>query len=89
MNVAELVTVSIILLLVATVVALLSRWLRVSYVAGLVLAGLAITELLPQRIGLNDSLILNLFLPILVFEAAIYVIKIFFRRGGVSPLVST
>ncbi|BAY65103.1 sodium/hydrogen exchanger [Calothrix brevissima NIES-22] len=71
MNVAELVTVSIILLLVATVVALLSRWLRVSYVAGLVLAGLAITELLPQRIGLNDSLILNLFLPILVFEAAI------------------
>ena len=71
MNVAELVTVSIILLLVATAVALLSRWLRVSYVAGLVLAGLAITELLPQRIGLNDSLILNLFLPILVFEAAI------------------
>jgi monovalent cation:H+ antiporter, CPA1 family len=70
-NVAELVTVSIILLLVATVVTLLSRWLRVSYVAGLVLAGLAITELLPQRIGLNDSLILNLFLPILVFEAAI------------------
>lgn len=71
MNVAELATVSIILLLVATVFALMSRWLRVSYVAGLVLAGLAITELLPQRIGLNDSLILNLFLPILVFEAAI------------------
>lgn len=71
MSVAQLVTVSIILLLVATAVALLSRWLRVSYVAGLVLAGLALTELLPQRIGLNDSLILNLFLPILVFEAAI------------------
>ncbi|NMF61513.1 sodium:proton antiporter [Brasilonema octagenarum UFV-E1] len=71
MNVAELVTVSIILLLVATCVALLTRWLRVPYVAGLVLAGLAITELLPRPIGLNDSLILNLFLPILVFEAAI------------------
>ncbi len=71
MNVAELVTVSIILLLVATVVALLSRWLRVSYVVGLVLAGLAVTELLPKTIGLNDSLILNLFMPILVFEAAI------------------
>ena len=41
------------------------------YVTGLVLAGLAITELLPRRIGLNDSLILNLFLPILLFEAAI------------------
>lgn len=71
MNVAELVTVSIILLLVATVVALLSRWLRVSYVVGLVLAGLAVTALLPKTIGLNDSLILNLFMPILVFEAAI------------------
>ncbi|MBD2340629.1 Na+/H+ antiporter [Calothrix sp. FACHB-156] len=71
MNVAQLVTVSIILLLVATVVALLCRWLRVSYVAGLVLAGLVVTELLPQHIGLNDSLILNLFMPILVFEAAI------------------
>lgn len=71
MDVAELVTVLIILLLVATGVALLSRWLRVPYAAGLVLAGLAITELLPQRIGLDESLILNLFLPILLFEAAI------------------
>ncbi|MBD2345380.1 cation:proton antiporter [Anabaena subtropica] len=71
MNVAELVSISIILLLVATVVALLTRWLRVPYVIGLVLAGLAITELLPRRIGLDGSLILNLFLPILVFGAAI------------------
>src|SRR4028119_658823 len=71
MDVAELVTLLIILLLVATGVALLSRWLRVPYVTGLVLAGLAITELLPRRIGLDDSLILNLFLPILLFEAAI------------------
>jgi CPA1 family monovalent cation:H+ antiporter len=70
-DVTELVKASIILLLVATAVALLSRRLKVPYVAGLVLAGLAITELLPLRIGLNDSLILNLFLPILVFEAAI------------------
>jgi len=48
-DVAELVTVLIILLLVATGVALLSRWLRVPYVTGLVLAGLAITELLPRH----------------------------------------
>jgi monovalent cation:H+ antiporter, CPA1 family len=71
MNVAELVTVLIILLLVATGVALLSQWLRIPYVAGLVLAGLAIAELVPEKIGLSDSLILNVFLPILVFEAAI------------------
>ncbi|GAX44836.1 sodium/hydrogen exchanger [Tolypothrix sp. NIES-4075] len=71
MDVAELVQILIILLLVATGVALLSRRLRVSYVTGLVLAGLAITELLPRRIGLDSSLILDLFLPILLFEAAI------------------
>lgn len=71
MDVAQLITVLIILLLVATGVALLSRRLRVPYVAGLVLAGLAITEFLPRRIGLDSSLVLNLFLPILIFEAGI------------------
>lgn len=70
-DVAGLVTILIILLLVATGVALLTQRLRVPYVTGLVLAGLAITELLPRRVGLDPGLILNLFLPILVFEAAI------------------
>jgi CPA1 family monovalent cation:H+ antiporter len=68
---AQLVTVLIILLLVATGVALVSRQFRIPYVTGLVVAGLAITELLPRRIGLDSALILNLFLPILLFEAAI------------------
>ncbi len=70
-NYAELVRVLIILLLVATIVALLSRQLRMPYVTGLVLAGLAIAEFLPRKIGLDSSLIINLFLPILLFEAAI------------------
>lgn len=70
-DIAGLVTVLIILLLVATGVALLTRRLRIPYVTGLVLAGLAITELLPQQVGLDPSLVLNLFLPILIFEAAI------------------
>lgn len=70
-NVEGFVTDSIILLLVATVVALLSRRLRIPYVTGLVLAGLAITEFLSGRTSLDSSLILNLFLPILLFEAAI------------------
>ncbi len=61
----------IILLLVATAVALLSRRLGIPYVTGLVLAGLAIADFLPKSIGLDSSLILNLFLPILLFEAAI------------------
>ncbi|HEY9820911.1 MAG TPA: sodium:proton antiporter [Candidatus Sericytochromatia bacterium] len=70
-NVAEVVTILIILLLVATGVALLSRRFRIPYIAGLVLAGLVITELLPNRIRLDSSLIFYLFLPILLFEAAL------------------
>lgn len=70
-SVSDLVTILIILLLVATGVALVSQRLRIPYVTGLVLAGLAIANLLPQQVGLDSALILNLFLPILLFEAAI------------------
>lgn len=70
-SLAEIVIVLIILLLVATGVALISRRFGIPYITGLVLAGLAITELLPHRIRLDSSLIFNLFLPILLFEAAI------------------
>jgi len=67
-----LVNTLIVLLLVATGVALVTRRLRIPYVVGLVLAGLAITkQALPESIGLNPDVILNLFLPILIFEAAI------------------
>ena len=68
---ALFLTEMIVLLLVATAVALLSRRFRIPYVTGLVLAGLVMTLLLPRRVGLDSSLILNLFLPILLFEAAI------------------
>lgn len=70
-DIADLMSILIILLLVATGVALITRRLRIPYVSGLVLAGLFITELLPRRVGLDSALILNLFLPILIFEAAI------------------
>ncbi len=70
-KIASLVPDLIILLMVATSVALLSRRFRIPYMTGLVLAGLAIAEFLPGHTGLNSSLILNLFLPILLFEAAI------------------
>ncbi|BAZ46153.1 sodium/hydrogen exchanger [Chondrocystis sp. NIES-4102] len=71
MNVASLITVSIILLLLATGVALLTRQLRIPYVTGLVLAGLPITDILSRPLGLDPSLVLNLFLPILIFDAGI------------------
>lgn len=70
-NIPELVIILIILLLIATVVALVTQRFRIPYVTGLVLAGLPITEVLSRRIGLDPSLVLNLFLPILIFEAAI------------------
>ena len=70
-NIPELVIILIILLMIATAVALIAQRLRIPYVTGLVLAGLPITELLSRRIGLDPSLVLNLFLPILIFEVAI------------------
>ena len=70
-DIPELVLVLILLLLIATAVALVTQRLRISYVAGLVLAGLPITDLLSRRIGLDPFLVLNLLLPILIFEAAI------------------
>lgn len=68
-QIAILVENFIVLLLVATLVALVARWLKIPYVVGLVIAGLAIPRSL--SVGLNPDLILNLFLPILIFEAAI------------------
>ncbi|ACK67419.1 sodium/hydrogen exchanger [Rippkaea orientalis PCC 8801] len=66
-----LAIILIILLLVATTVALITQKLRIPYVTGLVIAGLPITDVLSRQIGLDPALVLNLFLPILIFEAAI------------------
>ncbi|WP_088890029.1 cation:proton antiporter [Leptolyngbya ohadii] len=70
-SIPELAIILIILLMIATIVALATQRLRIPYVTGLVLAGLPITEVLSRRIGLDPALVLNLFLPILIFEAAI------------------
>ncbi|WP_069791638.1 cation:proton antiporter [Cyanobacterium sp. IPPAS B-1200] len=71
-DITGLVNALIILLLIATVVALVSRKLKIPYVVGLVLAGLIVTQgTLPDFVSLNPDVILNLFLPILIFEAAI------------------
>ncbi len=71
-SISTLVQTFIILLLVATAVALVSRRLGIPYVISLVLAGLFISKpMLPTAVGLNPDLVLDLFLPILVFEAAI------------------
>ena len=62
-----------ILLLVAAVVAMLARRLRVPYSIGLVVAGISLA-LLPfsPHIELTKELIFSAFLPPLIFEAAFY-----------------
>lgn len=82
----SLVSSLIILLLVAIAVALVTRWLRIPYVVGLVLAGLALSkQALPESVGLNPDVILNLFLPILIFEAAINT-EISRLRSTIKPI---
>lgn len=62
------------LLLIAALVTILSRRLRVPYAIGLVLAGLAIGWLdVPLQLTLSKELVFGLFLPPLVFEAALQI----------------
>ena len=77
-----------ILLLVACVIAMLSRRLGLPYIVGLVLAGLLIA-LLPNSpaLPLSRGLIFNILLPPLVFEAALHLEWKRFR--GELPLTMT
>jgi len=61
----------VLVLLIASLVAIVSRRLKVSYSVGLVVAGIAIA-ILPSgvELPLTRDLIFNIFLPPLVFEAA-------------------
>lgn len=62
------------LLLVAAVVAMAVRRLRIPYTVGLVLAGIALALLaLTPDITLTKELIFTIFLPPLVYEAALYI----------------
>lgn len=62
-----------VLLLIAAVVAMLARRFRIPYTVGLVLAGVAITQLpLTLTISMTKDLIFSALLPPLIFEAAIF-----------------
>jgi len=66
-------TIIIELLLIVSLVALAVRRLRVPYTVALVVVGLLITIQRPIHISLTPELILALFVPPLVFEAAFHV----------------
>ncbi len=65
-------TLIIELLLIVSLVALVVRRLRIPYTVALVVVGLLITFQQPQKITLTPELILSLFIPPLVFEAAFH-----------------
>ncbi len=65
-------TLIIELLLVVSLVALAVRRLRIPYTVALVVVGLLITFQQPLEIDLTPELILSLFIPPLVFEAAFH-----------------
>jgi CPA1 family monovalent cation:H+ antiporter len=62
------------LLLIATLVVMLTNRLRIPYAVGLVVAGIALA-FIPgvPKISLSKDLIYSLFLPPLIFEAALYI----------------
>lgn len=72
-NIIFLEEIIVILLLIASVVAVVTRRLRVPYTVGLVIIGLAITLLNPQQVVLAPQIIMLLLVPPLVFEAAFHI----------------
>ena len=74
-------TLIIELLLVVTVVAIAVRRLNVPYTVALVLVGLALTLQHSIKVDLTPQLILALFVPPLVFEAALHINLEELRRG--------
>lgn len=65
-------TIVVALLLVISVVAIAVRRLRIPYTVALVIVGLAISSQQPVALHLTPALILGLFIPPLVFEAAFH-----------------
>jgi CPA1 family monovalent cation:H+ antiporter len=59
-------------LLIASVIAVITRRLRIPYTVGLVLIGLALSLLSPTKINISPQIILALLVPPLVFEAAFH-----------------
>ena len=80
-------TLIIELLLVASIVAIVVRRLQVPYTVALVVVGLLLTSQSPLQVELTPELILALFVPPLVFEAAFHLNLQELRRNMASILV--
>jgi len=71
-NIIFVEEVIVVLLLIASVVAVLARRFRIPYTVGLVLIGLALSLLSPTKISISPQIILALLVPPLIFEAAFH-----------------
>ena len=80
-------TIIIELLLVVTVVALAVRRFSIPYTVALVVVGLILTLQKPVNVELTPELILGLFVPPLVFEAAFHINFTDLRRNLAGILV--
>jgi monovalent cation:H+ antiporter, CPA1 family len=82
------ITVLIILLLIASAVAMITKWVRVPYTLALVIVGLVISpmHLLPP-VHMSPDLILLIFLPALLFEAA-WNLDLSQLRANLLPIAS-
>ena len=81
------ITIFIVLLLIASGVAMVTRWVRVPYTLALVLVGLLISPLrfLPV-VHISPELILLIFLPALLFEAA-WNLRLEHLRENLAPIL--
>ena len=75
------------ILLIVTLVALLARRIKWPYTVALVLAGLVIALQSQLRIELTPELVLALFLPPLVFEAAFH-LQLDKLRANLTPILA-
>ena len=71
-NIIFVEEIIVILLLIASIVAIVARRLRLPYTVGLVLIGLLLSVLSPVAIKISPQIILALLVPPLVFEAAFH-----------------
>ncbi|MBN1316060.1 MAG: Na+/H+ antiporter [Anaerolineales bacterium] len=82
----QIESIIVVLVLVATLVAVLVRRIRLPYTVALVLVGLAISFRRPIDFTVTPELILSLFVPPLIFEAAFHV-DLRMLRNSLSNIV--
>jgi CPA1 family monovalent cation:H+ antiporter len=79
-NIIFVEEIIVFLLLIASIVAVIARRLRLPYTVGLVLIGLLLSLLSPVAIKISPQIILALLVPPLVFEAAFHLNLDYLRR---------